>query len=177
MNLATPGAFGGDAVIGQKANREGREFTYTGTRNIRSVWEFPTQPYPGPHFAVFPMKFPEICIKAATPEAGCCSKCGAPWMRIFEKTGHINKREPAHQPNNTPTKTDSTGWGPVLKATDHWRPTCDCGINTRTPSLALDPFMGKGTTLKMAKELGRRAVGYDIASEYCQLAREENKQI
>lgn len=47
-------------------------------RNIRSVWEFPTQPYPEAHFAVFPEKLPEICIKAATPEVGCCSKCGAP---------------------------------------------------------------------------------------------------
>ena len=35
-------------------------------RNIRSVWEFPTQPYPEAHFAVFPEKLPEICIKAAS---------------------------------------------------------------------------------------------------------------
>ncbi len=51
-------------------------------RNIRSVWEFPTQPYPEAHFAVFPEKLPETCIKAATPEVGCCSKCGTPWERI-----------------------------------------------------------------------------------------------
>jgi len=37
-------------------------------RNIRSVWEFPTQPYPEAHFAVFPEKLPETCIKAATKE-------------------------------------------------------------------------------------------------------------
>jgi DNA modification methylase len=37
-------------------------------RNIRSVWEFPTQPYPEAHFAVFPEKLPEICIKAASKE-------------------------------------------------------------------------------------------------------------
>ncbi len=37
-------------------------------RNIRSVWEFPTQPYPEAHFAVFPEKLPETCIKAASKE-------------------------------------------------------------------------------------------------------------
>jgi len=37
-------------------------------RNIRSVWEFPTQPYPEAHFAVFPEKLPELCIKAASKE-------------------------------------------------------------------------------------------------------------
>ena len=30
------------------------------SRNIRTVWEFPTQPYPEAHFAVFPEKLPEI---------------------------------------------------------------------------------------------------------------------
>jgi len=39
-----------------------------GSRNIRSVWSFPTQPYPDSHFAVFPEKLPEICIKAASKE-------------------------------------------------------------------------------------------------------------
>ena len=35
-------------------------------RNLRSVWSFPTQPYPEAHFAVFPEKLPELCIKAAS---------------------------------------------------------------------------------------------------------------
>jgi DNA modification methylase len=55
-------------------------------RNLRSVWTFPTQPYPAAHFATFPEELPERCIKAATPEAGCCSKCGKPWERLVEKT-------------------------------------------------------------------------------------------
>lgn len=36
----------------------------------------------------------------------------------------------------------------------------------------LDPFVGSGTTLKAAKELGRNAVGIDILPEYCAMARE-----
>ena len=34
----------------------------------------------------------------------------------------------------------------------------------------LDPMCGSGTTLKMAKELGRNYVGIEISSEYCKIA-------
>lgn len=37
--------------------------------------------------------------------------------------------------------------------------------------LVLDPFMGSGTTLKVALHLGRRAVGYDVEERYVQLAK------
>ena len=38
------------------------------TRNKRSVWTINTQPYKGAHFAVFPPKIPELCIKAGSKE-------------------------------------------------------------------------------------------------------------
>jgi len=37
----------------------------------------------------------------------------------------------------------------------------------------LDPFAGSGTTLEVAKELRRNAIGIEILSEYCELAREK----
>ncbi len=37
-------------------------------RNKRSVWEIATQPFSGAHFAVFPEKIPELCIKAGSRE-------------------------------------------------------------------------------------------------------------
>ncbi len=77
------------------------------------------------HFATFPPALVEPMVRAGTSERGVCPECGAGWVRVVEPTGHVNKREPAHAPNNDPTKTDSTGWAPTTKATNRWHPTCD----------------------------------------------------
>lgn len=42
----------------------------------------------------------------------------------------------------------------------------DCGCNAPfRPGIALDPFMGTGTTLRAAKDVGRSAIGVDLARE------------
>jgi len=146
-----------------------REFS--SKRNKRTVWNITTKPFSEAHFATFPPEIPETCIKAGTSEKGCCPKCGSPWIRVIEKTGHINKREPAHVPNNCPTKTDNTGWAPTTRATDKWQPICSCGIEETTSCTVLDPFAGAGTTLWVAEQLGINSIGIEINPEYCEIIR------
>jgi DNA modification methylase len=45
------------------------------TRNVRSVWHLPTQPYPDAHFATFPEAIPERCIKAGSRGPGKRCDC------------------------------------------------------------------------------------------------------
>ena len=52
--------------------------------NLRNVWTIATHPFPGAHFATFPPKLVEPCIKAGTSEKGCCPECGAPRVRVVE---------------------------------------------------------------------------------------------
>ena len=42
--------------------------------------------------------------------------------------------------------------------------------------LVLDPFTGSGTTLKVAQEMGRRYVGYEIMKNYKGLIEEKLKK-
>lgn len=153
------------------------------TRNARSVWHINTQPYKGAHFATYPEKLVEPCIKAGTSERGCCPKCGKPWARVVEKEPAVSKKCPKTdalyqaQGGNGEKKTGTigmSGGGRIdgYSITTGWQPACACDAGEPITCTVLDPFAGSGTTGLVCQKLGRRFVGLDLSQEYLRLARE-----
>lgn len=168
-----------------------------GYRNMRNVWQFPTQPYSGAHFAVFPEEIPRRAILASTSSKGACVKCGAPWKRILEVSelkgelpNYTTKYDKLSQQDGAArmalrreTLRAATGnhddYFPE-KRTLGWEPACKCGCEETRPCLVLDPFGGSGTTGRVATELNRRCVLLDLAyssEAYAPLAAERLSEV
>ncbi len=165
--------------------RQNESFSATVTniiasRNLRSVWTITSEPFPGNHFATFPQKLIEPCIKAGTSEKGCCPECGAPWKRVVRKIGKVKQRWPgasvikAQYGTVGKTSVLATGYT-AMKCTVGWQLTCNHNLEP-VPCAVLDPFMGSGTTAVVAKKLGRHFVGIELNPAYVRMAKKRVKQ-
>jgi site-specific DNA-methyltransferase (adenine-specific) len=65
--------------------------------------------------------------------------------------------------------TDGTNGHPCPKPISLWRRLLVRG-SPATGEMILDPLMGSGTTLRAAKDLGRRCIGVEIEEKYCEIA-------
>jgi DNA modification methylase len=142
-------------------------------RNIRTVWNVATQPYSGAHFATWPPALVERMVKAGTSERGVCPVCGAPWRRVVEKGAAVNA---PRNPNDVRPYDAASGYNNGNGATTlhkvrevktvEWRPTCAHADAAPVPAIVLDPFCGSGTTLLVARQLGRIGLGFDLSETY-----------
>jgi hypothetical protein len=149
-------------------------------RNIRTVWEIATQPYPEAHFATFPEEIAERCIKAGTSEKGCCAECGKAWERVTERNEVDQKANEVIAHNDVPGLRPGTSHDRVRSLSGStyqyvrgqtlaWQPACKCDAPS-VPCTVLDPFAGAGTTSLVADKLNRRGIGLELKAEYCQMA-------
>lgn len=81
------------------------------------------------------------------------------WHGMLQEYGGDDK-EPRFHPTQKPL--------PVMTWAIQQAPA-DCGD-------ILDPFMGSGTTLRAAKDLGRRAIGIEQNERYCEIAANRLRQ-
>lgn len=156
--------------------------SHTATR--RSVWLISPQPYSRCHFAVFPEALVAPCILAGTSENGACIACGTPWKRIVRRD---------LPPVVAPSSLDRFGTGKSgvhrniggkytkwlnehPKETVGWEPSCSCGVDKK-PCIVLDPFAGSGTTLAVAKRLGRAYIGIELNPKYLPFIEERLKRV
>lgn len=149
--------------------------------NKRNVWTIPTEAFPDAHFATFPRRLVEPCVKAGTSEKGCCPECGAPWKRVVEvdrkpDTYYVTGKSAAKRGMGLNTACSGYGpGGPPSRQTTGWRPTCSCPPADPRPCTVLDPFTGSGTTGVVALSLGRAFIGCELNPQYHLLACERVK--
>jgi hypothetical protein len=73
--------------------------------------------------------------------------------------------------NGAGTRTAASGTmtkAPTSETTG-WQPSCSCDAGV-VPCVVLDPFLGSGTTLLVADQLGRDGVGIELSPEYARMA-------
>jgi hypothetical protein len=148
-----------------------------GPPNFPSVISIPTESYKGSHFATFPRKLVEPCIRAGSSQRGVCPECGAPWEREVESE-RIRTRpgvdskvwvDPVGSPYERHSGSVVGNRDPfrhvAVKSTVGWHPTCTHG-HAPIPATVFDPFCGSATTGVVANALGRRFIGVDLSRDY-----------
>jgi len=133
---------------------------------------FNTEGYEGKHYATFPSSMIEPFVRAGSSER-TCEICNTPWETVVEETPyepeivdigvrHVDasrkdkQRKLSGREYNDQKRTKITGW----------RTTCKHDNTGTGKSIVLDPFVGSGTTVKVAMSLQRSAVGLDLSYKY-----------
>jgi hypothetical protein len=174
----------------RKVKVPGQDAEVKAGRNLRDVWTIATEPFRDAHFATFPTRLADLCIRAGTSERGCCPACGAPWARVVERGapdvehqracggdaggeyhGQSTKGHAAAGVQDASAVKARILAGMRQRSTVAWRPTCTCPPATPVPCTVLDPFGGSGTVGLVADRMQRHAVLIELNPGYAEMAR------
>lgn len=103
--------------------------------------------------------------------------CASEYERLFERKGHVNfKMFRSYFINSTVAAqynhdifTGHPSQKPLILVKNIL-------LYAGNQQVILDPFCGSGTTLRAAKDLGRRAIGIEIELKYCEIAAKRMSQ-
>lgn len=142
-------------------------------RNPGDVWEIPTTPFTGAHYAVMPRAVADRCVQAGcTPRR--CTVCGHAPTPIVEAGDLVSSRDDptvkqiassadsGHVGTAATERSFAGGRHAMPRRERTTTGMTDCGHNAYRPGAVLDPFSGSGTTGLAAARYGKRYVGIDI---------------
>jgi DNA modification methylase len=149
-----------------------------------SVWSIPSEPLQVPdhlgvdHFAAFPQEWPRRLILGWCP-AQVCSECGQGRAPVVDKTleqvnqtTHAKTRRAAALGQEARTAHGRASDNVSRESATITGYACACPDTSApsTPGVVLDPFAGTGTTVMVARALGRTGIGVDLSADYLRLA-------
>jgi site-specific DNA-methyltransferase (adenine-specific) len=158
----------------ESAMRSEGETNYYGLgRTKRCVWSVNPKGFKDAHFATYPEELIEPMILAGCPEF-ICNQCGKPKEKIYESKKRDTTAPEHHEKyGNDDESTKRLG---RIEAhnnynTKTFRGYTDCGCNAGFHAgVVLDPFMGSGTTARVAQRLKRNYIGFELNPDYVTMA-------
>lgn len=135
--------------------------------------ELPVSFFSGAHYATFPARLVTPLILAATSAHGACAECNRQYKAVISKEKLKKKEDDGadrdrsfRDSRNGLNSTLHDNHGGVFSEVVGWWKMCGCNTEDVVPSVVLDPFVGSGTTVAMAIELGRCGIGIDLSEKY-----------
>ncbi|GCC10066.1 putative methyltransferase [archaeon] len=146
----------GAKVIEQNRNYNQREHPLG--KNPGDILTIPTKGSPEAHYAVFPEA---LITKLLKPHARkICKKCGLPKKKILEAVLAQNSAEVK--------RSILKKMGQLERVVGYEECDCEAGYRNK---IVLDPFAGRGTVGKVAKELGMDYLLFDIDPKNVEIAK------
>ncbi len=163
------GASWQDSIIAGDINTSVRD-------DILALWEGPAFVF-GTWRTARPRNTRHVLIWDKGPAFGM-GDLSFPWKASFEEIyvlgdGFVGRRDESVLRGHIVVSWESKG-----RTHPHEKPVSLCAyLIAKTEAQAvLDPFMGSGTTLRAAKDLGRKAIGIEIEERYCEIAAKRMSQ-